>query len=94
MSAERRAEARALDRLNEELRDAVTATAVELAKMVAFDGEGATKRVTIEVKGARTLEEARQAAMSVAKSPLVKTAIYGQDANWGRIVAAAGRAGR
>ncbi|NPV10030.1 MAG: bifunctional glutamate N-acetyltransferase/amino-acid acetyltransferase ArgJ [Anaerolineae bacterium] len=76
-----------------DLRDAVTTTAVELAKMVAFDGEGATKRVTIQVKGARTWEEGRTAAMSVANSPLVKTAIYGRDANWGRILCAVGYSG-
>jgi glutamate N-acetyltransferase/amino-acid N-acetyltransferase len=77
----------------DQLRDAVTATATELAKMVAFDGEGATKRVTIEVKGARTRDEGRTAAMSVANSPLVKTAIYGRDANWGRILCAVGYSG-
>jgi glutamate N-acetyltransferase / amino-acid N-acetyltransferase len=73
--------------------EAVTAVAVELAKAVAFDGEGATKRVTIEVKGGRSREEAHQAAMSVAKSPLVKTAIYGRDANWGRVLCAVGYSG-
>lgn len=77
----------------EDLQDAVTATAIELAKMVAFDGEGATKRVTIQVNGARTREEGRQAAMSIANSPLSKTAIYGRDANWGRFLCAVGYSG-
>ncbi|MHB0875922.1 MAG: bifunctional glutamate N-acetyltransferase/amino-acid acetyltransferase ArgJ [Anaerolineae bacterium] len=76
-----------------DLCEAVTTVAVALAQAVAFDGEGATKRVTIEVKGGRSREEARQAAMSVAKSPLVKTAIYGRDANWGRVLCAVGYSG-
>jgi len=75
------------------LRDAVTSVAIELAKAVAFDGEGATKHVTIVVKGGRTEAEAHLAAMSVAKSPLVKTAIYGRDANWGRVLCAVGYSG-
>ena len=77
----------------QQLRDAVTYVATELAKMVAFDGEGATKHVTVHVTGARNRAEARQVAMTVAKSPLVKTAIYGKDANWGRIVCAVGYSG-
>jgi len=77
----------------QELLAAVTFVATELAKKVAFDGEGATKRVTIEVKGGRTREEAHQAAMTIAKSPLVKTAIYGRDANWGRVLCAVGYSG-
>ncbi len=77
----------------EELCQGVTQVARELAKMIAFDGEGATRKVTIEVKGARTRDEGRKAAMSVANSPLVKTAIYGQDANWGRILCAVGYSG-
>jgi glutamate N-acetyltransferase / amino-acid N-acetyltransferase len=75
------------------LRDAVTFVASELAKAIAFDGEGATKRVTISVIGAASRAEARTAAMSVAKSPLVKTAIYGRDANWGRVLCAVGYSG-
>ncbi|MDQ3812731.1 MAG: bifunctional glutamate N-acetyltransferase/amino-acid acetyltransferase ArgJ [Armatimonadota bacterium] len=66
---------------------------VHLAKMVAADGEGATKLVTVEVTGAATTADARHIAMTVANSPLVKTAIFGGDPNWGRIAAAAGRAG-
>ncbi|MGQ9554389.1 MAG: bifunctional glutamate N-acetyltransferase/amino-acid acetyltransferase ArgJ [Anaerolineae bacterium] len=76
-----------------ELLAAVTCVAIELAKKIAFDGEGATKHVTIAVKGGRTRGEAHQAAMSIAKSPLVKTAIYGRDANWGRVLCAVGYSG-
>jgi glutamate N-acetyltransferase/amino-acid N-acetyltransferase len=74
-------------------RDALTAACIELAKMVARDGEGATKFVTIDVTGARSWEDARQIGRTIATSALVKTAIYGTDANWGRIFMAAGRAG-
>jgi glutamate N-acetyltransferase/amino-acid N-acetyltransferase len=63
-----------------------------LAKMCVKDGEGATKLVEIIVTGAPTDTEARAVAETVAHSPLVKTALFGQDANWGRILAAAGRA--
>jgi glutamate N-acetyltransferase/amino-acid N-acetyltransferase len=66
---------------------------VRLAKMIARDGEGATKLVEVVVTGARTEAEALQAARSVANSNLVKTAIHGQDANWGRILAAVGYSG-
>ena len=57
------------------------------------DGEGATKFVTIQVNGAVSDSEAHRAANTIATSPLVKTAFFGSDANWGRIIAAAGRAG-
>lgn len=66
---------------------------IKLAKMIAKDGEGATKLIEIQVKGARTEEEAAQAARAVANSNLVKTAIHGADANWGRILAAVGYSG-
>ncbi len=66
---------------------------LELAKMIVRDGEGATKLVRIEVTGAASDAEARQAACSVATSNLVKTAFFGQDANWGRIIAAVGYSG-
>jgi glutamate N-acetyltransferase/amino-acid N-acetyltransferase len=66
---------------------------LKLARMIVQDGEGATKEVTIRIEGARTEEEARTLAMTVALSPLVKTALFGEDANWGRILAALGRAG-
>ena len=65
----------------------------ELARLVVKDGEGATKLVSIEVKGAKTAEDAFKAAEAIAHSNLVKTAVYGQDPNWGRITAAAGRSG-
>ncbi|MDY0269206.1 bifunctional glutamate N-acetyltransferase/amino-acid acetyltransferase ArgJ [Trichloromonas sp.] len=66
---------------------------LELAKMIVRDGEGATKLVRVEVTGAASDAEARQAACSVATSSLVKTAFFGQDANWGRIIAAVGYSG-
>lgn len=66
---------------------------IKLAKMIVRDGEGATKLIEIVVKGARSEEEAAQAAKAVANSNLVKTAIHGADANWGRILAAVGYSG-
>ncbi|MDI4660368.1 MULTISPECIES: bifunctional glutamate N-acetyltransferase/amino-acid acetyltransferase ArgJ [Cobetia] len=65
---------------------------LELAQAIIRDGEGATKFVTIEVSEARSQEEARAVGFTVAHSPLVKTALYASDANWGRILAAVGRA--
>lgn len=65
----------------------------ELALMIVRDGEGATKLVTIRVQGAATEAQADQAARTVANSNLVKTAFFGEDANWGRIIAALGRSG-
>ncbi|MDD1519698.1 MULTISPECIES: bifunctional glutamate N-acetyltransferase/amino-acid acetyltransferase ArgJ [Bradyrhizobium] len=64
-----------------------------LAEQVARDGEGARKLVKITVEGAKTKVSARKIAMSIANSPLVKTAIAGEDANWGRVVMAVGKAG-
>jgi glutamate N-acetyltransferase/amino-acid N-acetyltransferase len=64
-----------------------------LALQIVQDGEGATKLVSLEVKGASSEGQARQVAYTVANSPLVKTALFGEDANWGRIMAAIGRAG-
>jgi len=66
---------------------------LDLAKQIVHDGEGATKFIEIEVSGAPDIESARSIAFTIAHSPLVKTAFFGEDANWGRIVAAAGRAG-
>jgi glutamate N-acetyltransferase/amino-acid N-acetyltransferase len=60
---------------------------------MARDGEGATKLVEVVVKGARTEQDAETIARSIADSPLVKTALYGNDPNWGRILAAAGKCG-
>jgi glutamate N-acetyltransferase/amino-acid N-acetyltransferase len=66
---------------------------LDLAKAIVRDGEGATKFVTVTVKGAATDADAKRAAMAVANSCLVKTAFFGQDANWGRIFAAVGYSG-
>jgi glutamate N-acetyltransferase/amino-acid N-acetyltransferase len=66
---------------------------IELAKMMAKDGEGATKYFETIVSGAASEEDAKNIARTIAKSSLVKTAVYGADPNWGRIVAAAGRSG-
>lgn len=73
--------------------EALLACAQDLAKMIARDGEGATKFLEVNVAGAATWEEAKTAAMAIAKSPLVKTAFFGKDPNWGRIVCAAGYSG-
>ena len=72
---------------------ALRAVMLDLAQQVIRDGEGATKFVEIRVTGAETAEDARKVAMATANSPLVKTAIAGQDANWGRVVAAVGKSG-
>ncbi|MFO0406461.1 MAG: bifunctional glutamate N-acetyltransferase/amino-acid acetyltransferase ArgJ [Labrys sp. (in: a-proteobacteria)] len=66
---------------------------LDLAQQVARDGEGARKFVTVEVTGAVSKRSARRVAMSIANSPLVTTAIAGEDANWGRVVMAVGKAG-
>lgn len=73
--------------------DAVFDVCETLAQAIARDGEGATRFVTIDVTGAQTAREARAVAMSVANSPLVKTALFAGDANWGRLVMAIGKAG-
>ena len=65
----------------------------ELSKKIAADGEGATKFLTINVHGAENFADAKQIGMSVAKSPLVKTAFFGEDPNWGRVICAVGYAG-
>jgi glutamate N-acetyltransferase/amino-acid N-acetyltransferase len=65
----------------------------ELAVAIVRGGEGATKLIAVAVSGARTIDEARQVARTIANSPLVKTAVHGADPNWGRIVAATGRSG-
>jgi len=66
---------------------------LQLARMIVRDGEGATKLITIRVEHARSAVEAKKAAMAVANSCLVKTAFFGEDFNWGRIMAALGRSG-
>ncbi|KIY68126.1 Arginine biosynthesis bifunctional protein ArgJ beta chain [Cylindrobasidium torrendii FP15055 ss-10] len=68
----------------------LTAFAIDLAKLVVRDGEGATKFVTVTVKNAATYEDAHKIASQVSTSNLVKTALYGEDANWGRVLAATG----
>jgi glutamate N-acetyltransferase/amino-acid N-acetyltransferase len=65
----------------------------ELSRLIVKGGEGASKFIEIEVKGARSIIEAEKAAFAVANSKLVKTAIYGSDANWGRIMTALGYSG-
>ena len=74
-------------------RGALTEVLLDLAHQVVKDGEGATKFVTVRVTGAETPEAARRIAFSIANSPLVKTAIAGEDPNWGRVVMAVGKAG-
>jgi glutamate N-acetyltransferase/amino-acid N-acetyltransferase len=71
----------------------LTSVCIDLAKQIARDGEGATKFITIEVTGAKDEKMAENVGRTIAKSPLVKTAFYGEDANWGRITCAAGYSG-
>lgn len=71
----------------------LTRVCLDLAQQIVRDGEGATKFVAVTVSGAMSQERALAVARTVANSPLVKTALFGQDANWGRVVAAAGRSG-
>ncbi len=66
---------------------------LDLARAIARDGEGATKYVEVSVMGAGSYEDAKAAALAVANSPLVKTAVFGQDPNWGRVLCAVGRSG-
>ncbi len=75
------------------LREAVGAVAEQLAQAIVRDGEGATKFITIDVQGGRSVAECRQAAYAIAHSPLVKTAFFASDPNLGRILAAVGYAG-
>jgi len=73
--------------------DGLDHVCISLAKMIAKDGEGATRLIEARVGGARTEVDARAAAKAIVRSPLVKTAIYGKDPNWGRVIAAAGYSG-
>jgi glutamate N-acetyltransferase/amino-acid N-acetyltransferase len=75
------------------LEELATAACQDLARQMVADGEGATKVCQIQVIGAADAEDARRAAFTVAESPLVKTALFGGDPNWGRILAALGRSG-
>ncbi len=65
--------------------------AIELAKKIIYDGEGATKIIEVNVLGAQTYLDAKNVALSIANSPLVKTAVSGEDANWGRVIMAIGK---
>ena len=73
--------------------EALTAVCAALARQMAKDGEGATKFVTVTVRGAKSEKEAERAARAVAKSPLAKTSWFGKDPNWGRVLAAVGYSG-
>ena len=78
---------------NEAFADALFEVMNDLAKQVVRDGEGASKFVTVNVRGAASTEDARRTAFSIANSPLVKTAVAGEDPNWGRVVMAVGKSG-
>jgi glutamate N-acetyltransferase / amino-acid N-acetyltransferase len=84
---------RAADSKLKDFKRALHAVLANLSEQVARDGEGARKLVEIVVEGAKSNASARRIAMSIANSPLVKTAIAGEDANWGRVVMAVGKAG-
>ncbi|KAG8721127.1 hypothetical protein FRC09_008389 [Ceratobasidium sp. 395] len=73
-----------------QFRDHLTSFATELASLVVRDGEGATKFVTVSVEGAPTYADAHKVASTISTSALVKTALYGEDANWGRVLCAVG----
>lgn len=77
----------------EEFKAAVNEVCIILAKLIAQDGEGATKLIEVQVRGALSLEDARKAALAICSSNLVKAAIFGEDANWGRIITALGYSG-
>lgn len=79
--------------LYEKLRDVILAAHIHLAKSIVSDGEGATKFVTVAVSGGANRDECLDVAYAVAHSPLIKTALFASDPNWGRIVAAIGYAG-
>jgi glutamate N-acetyltransferase/amino-acid N-acetyltransferase len=81
------------DRRLANFRQALEELLVDLAQQVARDGEGARKFVTVKVTGATGTSSAKRIAMAIANSPLVKTAVAGEDANWGRVVMAVGKAG-
>lgn len=74
-------------------KEALDGICIKMAKAIAADGEGATKLITVNIKHAKSEKEADTVARSISNSPLVKTAFYGGDANWGRILSAAGQSG-
>jgi glutamate N-acetyltransferase/amino-acid N-acetyltransferase len=77
-----------------DFREKLEEVMLDLAHQIVRDGEGASKFVTVKITGAESARAARIIGLSVANSPLVKTAIAGEDANWGRIVMAVGKAGQ
>lgn len=77
----------------EDLQSAVNNLCIRLAKEIARDGEGATKLIEVRIEGANNLDEARLAARTIAASTLMKAAVFGNDPNWGRAIAALGRSG-
>jgi len=77
----------------EAFREALNTLTFNLAMMILRDGEGATKLVSFEVKGAKSLEDAKRASMALSNSLLVKTALFGEDPNWGRIASTVGASG-
>ena len=81
------------DKCKENFKEALTEVCTKLSKMIAHDGEGATKLITLNIKGSKTFEDAKLIAHAIAKSPLCKTAAFGEDANWGRLLTAAGYSG-
>lgn len=81
------------DALTDAVQEAVSYVCTSLARQVAADGEGSTKLVTVNVRGAASDADADLCARAIANSPLVKTAVAGHDANWGRVAAAAGKSG-
>lgn len=80
-------------KIDENFQEALNFVCLELAKMMVKDGEGASKYVEVEVKNAKSVEDAKLAAKSIVKSSLVKSAIFGNDPNWGRILVAIGYSG-
>ena len=80
-------------RIDDNFQEALNYVCSNLAKMIAKDGEGATKLMEVEVKGAKTFDKAKKAAKSIVTSPLFKSALFGSDPNWGRIMAAVGYSG-
>ncbi len=79
--------------IDENFQEALDFVCIELAKMMAKDGEGATKYMEVTVNGATSQEDAKEAAKAIVGSSLVKTALFGADPNWGRVVAAVGYSG-
>jgi glutamate N-acetyltransferase / amino-acid N-acetyltransferase len=77
----------------EAFQGALNAVCISLARMLAADGEGATKLIEVRISGAGSQEEARRAARAMSSSPLMKSAVYGNDPNWGRMMMAIGRSG-